>query len=38
MVDSAPPDEGCEVLDGDDEERDKNDKRNVAESDDPTFR
>ena len=36
MLDSAPPDESCEVLDGEvnDEERDKNDNKNIADSDD----
>ena len=36
VVDSVPPDEGCEVLDGEvtDEEWDENDNENVADSDD----
>ena len=36
MVDSVPPDEGCEVLDGEvtDEKWDKNGNRYVADSDD----
>ena len=36
MVDSVPPDEGCEVLDGEvtDEKWDKNGNRYFADSDD----
>ena len=36
MVGSVPPDEGCEVLDGEmnDEECDKNGKNTVADSND----
>ena len=36
VIDSVPPDEGCEVLDGemDDEEWNKNDNINAAGSDD----
>ena len=36
MADSVLPDEGCKVLDGEgnDEEWDKNDNKNVADSDD----
>ena len=36
MVDSVPPDEGCEALDGEmnDEEWDKNGNKNIADSDD----
>ena len=35
MVDSVPPDKGCEVLDGEmyDEEWNQNDNKNVADSD-----
>ena len=36
MADSVLPDEGCKVLDGEgnDEEWDKNDNKNMADSDD----
>ena len=36
MVDGAPPGEGCEVFDGkmNDEEWDRNDNENVADSND----
>ena len=34
MVASVQPDESCEVLEVNDDERDKNDNKNIADSDD----